>query len=358
MQLYFTCFIVCLVIGLSDAIQLVEKIDALGIILFCVVMFIKIIICQRENIAQILTHIVKYDENLDKLDKENLKIYYSIVRYNTIFCLTLFFFSGMCGVTVVFCKLVVYKHSSNQATLGLINDTEILKPLPYYIWRPIDYKEHYFAAFILDIVTASIGCTYNTSTQIVYLTLLTFIIGQLKILQVNFRNYGFVCSQKSTDKEKFYYLRNLIIEHQRIISFVKELDDNMKYLLFLEFTINPIQITSSLYEILVFKLDTMLPFRITLLFCMMLQIFVLTWHANQIQIYSMGVSQAVYDSEWYDLPQRIKHHLLIILMRAQKPLTLSVGPFFVLTNSAAVTVSIYYNCFYIIYNIMGHVQKF
>ncbi|CAH1104692.1 unnamed protein product, partial [Psylliodes chrysocephalus] len=247
----------------------------------------------------------------------------------------------MCGVTIVICKLAIYKHSLNQAALGLINETEILKPLPIYIWRPINSKEHYFAAFMLDIVTASIGCTYNTSTQMVYLTIFTFIICQLKILQVKFRNYGFVCSQKSTEEEKFYYLRNLIVEHQTIISFVKELDDNMKYLLFLEFTINPIQITSGLYQILVFKLDTMLPFRIAMLFCMVLQIFVLTWHGNEIQIYSMGVSQAVYDCKWYDLSQKIKQYLLIIMMRAQNPLTLSVGPFFVLTNSAAVTVSIY-----------------
>ncbi|XP_057670979.1 odorant receptor 49b-like [Diorhabda carinulata] len=111
----------------------------------------------------------------------------------------------------------------------------------------------------------------------------------------------------------------------------------MKYLLLLEFTINSFQITGIVYELLMSEPNLMLIFQLTYLSCMVLQIFMLAWHANEVTIQSTEVAHAVFDCEWYDLPKTIKEMLVFIILRSQKPLTISVGPFFILTNATAVT---------------------
>ncbi|CAG9854921.1 unnamed protein product [Phyllotreta striolata] len=337
MQLYFSCFIGALCVGLKAVQDNIQLIDAIGLLIFCSVMLIKIIICQRKSVRSIMNRIVDFDDESDTLTGKFRDIYLKNSRYNVIYGLSLFLVSAMCGVTLVFCDVAIYSYDMKRVKSGDLNSSDVRRPLPYHIWRPIDEKKHYYRAFLLDVLTATIGCTYNTATQIVYLSILTFILGQIKILQVKFEQMGAVCSRLGSEQERFMYLRSLIVEHQNIISFVKDLDENMKYLLFVEFTINPLQITCNLYEVLVFKVDGMFLFRVVLLLCMLIQMFTLTWHSNEIQVLGMAISQSVYDGEWYDLSEKFKQRLLIVMMRAQRPLTLAVGPFFILTNSTAVT---------------------
>lgn len=56
---------------------------------------------------------------------------------------------------------------------------------------------------------------------------------------------------------------------------------------------------------------------------------------------SQAVSSAVWHSEWYKCKPDVSKMLLIMMIRAQKPLTLSVGRFYVMSNKTALGVSVY-----------------
>ncbi|CAG9854576.1 unnamed protein product, partial [Phyllotreta striolata] len=145
----------------------------------------------------------------------------------------LFVFSSMCGVTLVASKFIIYTQQLKLASGG-DNSSSIAvieKPLPYVVWRPVDETAHYFIAFFIDVLSAIIGCTFNTVTQLIIFSILTFIAGQLEILQQRFRNLGFLCSKAGTFDGKFEVLKKLILEHQQLISYVENLDDNMKYIM-------------------------------------------------------------------------------------------------------------------------------
>ncbi|KAG5876611.1 hypothetical protein JTB14_004223 [Gonioctena quinquepunctata] len=165
---------------------------------------------------------------------------------------------------------------------------------------------------------------------------MTFLIGQLKILQNRFRNFGKESSETKTAEEEMKALRLLILEHKRIIMYVENLDDCMKFPLLLEFTINSIQITSLLFQLLTLDVDVILVFRVTYSTLMIIQIFLLAWHANEIKEQSVHISQAIYENNWYNVDLKLRRILHIVMMRAQRPLTLSIGPFFSLTNDTAV----------------------
>ncbi|XP_023024059.1 odorant receptor 10 [Leptinotarsa decemlineata] len=111
----------------------------------------------------------------------------------------------------------------------------------------------------------------------------------------------------------------------------------MKFPMLLEFTINSIQITSLMFQFITMDIDPILIFRITYSSLMIIQTFLLAWHANEITEQSLLISQAIYESRWYELHTGLQRILHLVMIRAQRPLTLSIGPFFTLTNGTAVT---------------------
>lgn len=52
----------------------------------------------------------------------------------------------------------------------------------------------------------------------------------------------------------------------------------------------------------------------------------------------MKIADALYQSRWYDCGQNTKKIVQIMMMRAQRPLTISVGPFYVMSTETALVV--------------------
>nr|QWT83551.1 odorant receptor 52 [Eucryptorrhynchus scrobiculatus] len=67
----------------------------------------------------------------------------------------------------------------------------------------------------------------------------------------------------------------------------------------------------------------------------LLQIFVLGWCANEICHESVGVANAICASDWYEQSEKVKKLLIIMIMRAQKPIGITAGPFFLMTTGSA-----------------------
>ncbi|KAJ8947659.1 hypothetical protein NQ318_009543 [Aromia moschata] len=67
--------------------------------------------------------------------------------------------------------------------------------------------------------------------------------------------------------------------------------------------------------------------------CMLIRLLVYYWYANEIMEQSSNIAIAVWESEWYDEPQRVKQMMLMMIMRSNKPLVLDIGPFSTMTLS-------------------------
>ncbi|XP_048525112.1 uncharacterized protein LOC125505409 [Dendroctonus ponderosae] len=67
----------------------------------------------------------------------------------------------------------------------------------------------------------------------------------------------------------------------------------------------------------------------------MAQIFILTWHANEISEEGLAISDAIAASQWQKQSKEVQKLLIVMMMIAQKPIGLTAGPFFRMTNSAA-----------------------
>ena len=84
------------------------------------------------------------------------------------------------------------------------------------------------------------------------------------------------------------------------------------------------------------------------------QVFVWYWHSNEIREESMAISTAVYDSSFLDFSIPMKRKLILIIMRAQRPLEVKVGHWAPMTLEMFQTLL---NTAYSYYNIIRTFNK-
>lgn len=57
----------------------------------------------------------------------------------------------------------------------------------------------------------------------------------------------------------------------------------------------------------------------------MFQVFIFYWNANEVREESIKISSAMYESNFFDFDISMKKKMIMIMMRAQKPIELTVG---------------------------------
>ncbi|KAK0076278.1 hypothetical protein PV325_005639, partial [Microctonus aethiopoides] len=72
--------------------------------------------------------------------------------------------------------------------------------------------------------------------------------------------------------------------------------------------------------------------------CMLFQIFVLCWYANEVTLSSLSVQTAVYNMDWYSLSLKTQRDLLMIIARASNPVTFTGGPIVTLSLDSFVNL--------------------
>nr|XP_023021046.1 odorant receptor 30a-like [Leptinotarsa decemlineata] len=268
---------------------------------------------QSERITTLLKDMLEAERAIIATSNEvDKRIYYDQVEYTNRINLSLTLYTyGLVGIPLIMLNYISYLQF--EKTHILTNTTES-KPLPYVSWFPFDSDEYYFVAFGMDSVAAFMGSTYNCLVQLFFIAIMTFVIGRLRILQEHFRNFdeidefgknigGESGTDRNEDHDVLRNLKRLILEHMEIIGCVKKLDDSTKYLLLLEFLMNSFQIASLLVQLLT----------------------------------SLELSNALYESRWYEHSVAVKKCIHLMMLRSQRPLTLQIGPFYPMTMSTALS---------------------
>ncbi|XP_060518610.1 odorant receptor Or2-like isoform X2 [Cylas formicarius] len=118
--------------------------------------------------------------------------------------------------------------------------------------------------------------------------------------------------------------------------FVHNFNRSMKYLILVEYLLTSLNIAAVSIQMILFNSTrASATFFLSYLFS---QIFILGWSANEIKMQSLAISDAIYDSPWYYQNGNAKKAVLLIIMRAQRPLQLTIGPFDAMSTETAVTV--------------------
>ncbi|XP_050301593.1 odorant receptor 30a-like [Anthonomus grandis grandis] len=221
---------------------------------------------------------------------------------------------------------------------GLLGDhTNSEKPMIFMAYFPFDQEVHYSTALLCQAISVVIAALYYCLTQVTYITAVTYVKMELKLLQHQFREFDRFKMVYNIVDDRVMMIK-LIRRHQFIISFTADLNKSLRPILLVEFLLSSINISFVVLQLISGETEMPLPFTLNYLIILIAQLLVLAWHANEITIESVGISYALWEHSWYEKSVEIQKMMYMVVCRSHKPLSLTIGPFGILTTQTVINV--------------------
>ncbi|XP_060516103.1 odorant receptor 45b-like isoform X2 [Cylas formicarius] len=207
-------------------------------------------------------------------------------------------------------------------------------PVPFlfelYCYK-FDAEKHAAVLHYVNDFAAIINGFRIVSTKTIFFSCIMFVPSVLKQLCIRFRKMG------TYEDDIFVILRHLILEHQEVNRFVKKLNDCVKYLILMEYLLDSLNVAATSIQFITYD-RKMLASPIFYISHLFVQTFILAWNANEVKIQSLALADAIYDSPWYKQTMGVKKSLLTVILRAQRPLLLTIGPFDAMTTQSGLAI--------------------
>ncbi|XP_060533717.1 uncharacterized protein LOC132706404 [Cylas formicarius] len=361
--IYFPLFVSSLCIQFVASIGTEKNLEDLFQQLSFIIIFsiaeVGALLCQSKDFKQILSSIVEEERQILMATDDEVSRYHAtqIKFCNAINSMIIVFVLGT-GTSIILENF--WKRQQVEPYPNECNGSA-QKPFIYelYLYKFDPYKYpnvmlslNYFMLFINVLLIIS--------TKVVFVSCIVFTSSSLRKLQVVFRK----TSATSTS------LVELIREHQRVTRFVGKLNDSIRYMILMEYLLNSISVAAASIQFIAFEQGFPISpllylvyllvqifalgwttneiqiqfesgFPISPFLCLVylfVQTFVLGWSANEIQVQSLALGDALYDSPWHEQNDQAKRLILSMIMRSQRPLALTIGPFDTMTTASALRI--------------------
>ncbi|XP_014480075.1 PREDICTED: odorant receptor 4-like [Dinoponera quadriceps] len=209
-----------------------------------------------------------------------------------------------------------------------ITDSSIEIPHIYKMEFPFDIKTQstYKFVLIMELIHILVGSWGLGVLNALLLTLTLHIDGQIDILLYWLAK---VMSIDGANKRRSNVLRKIIQKHQKIIYFVENIEKLYTLIALLQFATNVVMICLSGFLIIT-ALDTpdateKIMRSLSYYSVTNLETFIFCYAGEYLINKSKTIGYAAYDAAWYDMESRHSRILLIIILRSQKELTLTIG---------------------------------
>uniref|UniRef100_M3V898 Odorant receptor n=1 Tax=Ips typographus TaxID=55986 RepID=M3V898_IPSTY len=210
------------------------------------------------------------------------------------------------------------------------NETVTIIQLPLSAWSPTN---NYFSNFAVTGAMGAYLAMVFVQTDLLYYCFLYFSICQLNILEhyiVHFHHYSneLVNDHKCSHVMALSLTQKIYIKyHQNIIKNVKQLNDALKNSLLIDLVPSSIQFANQFY-IIATNLNIMQCVCIGFFTIMLMsRVMAYCYLANQISVQSQKIGSAWFQMDWSDFPNEMKKMISFCIMRAQKPLVITLGNF-------------------------------
>ncbi|XP_066248677.1 odorant receptor 30a-like [Euwallacea similis] len=316
-QLIFVINILLMIFRIGQMLQdhiLEDLYINITLIILVIEITYKVLIYIKNKIPYMFVDIVRKEKAiLCSQDKEIMESFLKDIRYFRLasFCQCFCVGSGI----VWFISVNVYK----KYWVGLLPNEHFM----YEIWFPFDEAKHDLFVTSYNIIIAGFGFCFNSASAAPLQSLMVFAASQLKILQIKLRR----CINCSKGEVNQNVLEECIVEHQFLIEFVDTLNKAIRGILLLDYIMESINGAGGLLQLLSVKKAVEIPYCCLFIANVMINMSFTAWSANGIVEQSVNIGHVIYESNWMDQSEPVKKILLIMIMRAQKPLTINIGPF-------------------------------
>nr|CAH7748359.1 unnamed protein product [Callosobruchus chinensis] len=267
-----------------------------------------------KNVRKIIDYIQEY-ENGDRLNSETSYFKETYKKYSSL--------NNNIGILLFSVRMsvgTIWYFVGVRASLKAVSTAECpcIKGILYQVWYPFDTKKYISVIlvndimFILDTIIISISCKGTL------IAIMIFMISQLKILQHKIETIDE--RVQGNDQELHVDILRRINEHQEILRMVQFIQKSLSKILFIQYFSSSCELAA----FLIFMLTSNSFFnalRSLGAFTMLAyEVFVVFWFANEVQIQSVAVSDAIYLScNWIKYGKKVNNTLLQMLLRSQTP---------------------------------------
>ncbi|XP_060518390.1 odorant receptor 63a-like [Cylas formicarius] len=345
-QVYFPMFLISLSLQLTISITdnnaqqtLSKTFEQLSYVIGLLTVGVAAVLYQTNSVKEIITYIIAEDADIARsADKEELRSHSEQVQFCRRSSFGIAILSVWMGISM--CSVNYWTRFQIDKYKGEHNGS-VEMPFAYDLYYyKLNKVEHASILLLINDASVVVCGLLAASTKIFFFSCIIFPSSILKRLQIRFRRMAV------SEERALVVMKEFVLQHQRVIRFIGKLNASMKYVIFLEFLLNSLNIATVSFQfisvrtsLLSIRLSILHYFKIILFFAFLFtQTFVLGWSANEIKIQSLALANAVYSSPWYQQCKTIKGMLLIMMVRAQRPLVLTIGPFDAMTTQSALAI--------------------
>ncbi|KAI7815349.1 Odorant receptor Or29 [Rhyzopertha dominica] len=275
--------------------------------------------------------------------QKQIEIHHSLVRYLNIIA-RVFLVLGNLAMLL----LVVSPRLKQENEYAQYSGNVTVKRKYTYVysaWIPLDEDKYYSVIYGINVVAGYFAFFIHTSADLSIIAFMIFCIQQLRILRdeiYRFRETAMArVSEGNSDLDTamLQEIKRCIRKHQVLIKFVGDVNRLISMLMFLNFITGSVQMGPILFEVVVANTSFMHQMaNFSVLVTAITQMLLFYWHGNEIMMESQKIAKSIWESGWLYCNRRLCQTLHIVMMRAQKPLTLTVGPFYVMSTQTALLI--------------------
>ncbi|XP_076262724.1 odorant receptor 67c-like [Rhynchophorus ferrugineus] len=299
---------------------------------------IKFAIFAKNNLGDLYRVIIQKEKEIWESDDDEIKKLYTkkiklynifmvILTTSTIFAVFMLGVTGIIGNN----KLIKYNRLHNETL-----ETHFL----FQFYFPANKLDHLIWYYTITSLFGWCSFLYSIASHMLYYSLLMFSAIQLFLFRMKAMK---AVKVTRSPEENNRAIKELIGEHVTIIRFIACLNDRASSIFMIEYFLSSLDIASAVASFS--KLNgAELGWSLAFITVLVIQITTLTWNANEIKEQSLSIAEGMFNSDWYLLNKEGRQMVQIIILRAQKPLVVTIGPFGPMTtHSALVTFKAAYS---------------
>ncbi|XP_052870035.1 odorant receptor Or2 [Anopheles cruzii] len=203
--------------------------------------------------------------------------------------------------------------------------------LPYGVTIPgVDVLASpvYEAVFVLQVyLTFPACCMYIPFTSF-YATCTLFALVQIEALKQRLAKLN---AFRHDPQALFAELKACLEYHKQIIQYVHDQNSLVTYICLLEFLSFGMMLCALLFLLSISNQLAQMIMIGSYIFMILSQMFAFYWHGNEVLEQSLGIADAIYNGAWPDFDERVRKKLVLIIARAQRPMTIKVGNMYPMT---------------------------
>ncbi|XP_060535689.1 odorant receptor 45b-like [Cylas formicarius] len=285
------------------------------------------VLCQGNKLMEIISYILEEERQiLQTGDRETLNFYEKQAKFCRRSNLVLFVLTTGTGSCMIL-ENVQRRFEIEKFNKDHNETVEVQFPFELYYYK-LDKAKHGLSVQLVNDISVVINIFIIIATKLIFLSSIMFVPSVLTKLQIKFKKMS-TCDEDMA--------RVLVYEHQKVIRFVANLNESIKYMVMLEYLMNSLNVAAVSIQLIRMQ-GEMVASPMCYLGFLFIQTFVFGWSANEIQMKSLALANAIYTSSWYEQKEKIKRILLLMIVRGQKPLMLTIGPFDAMTTQSALKV--------------------